>query len=88
MDMKSLINRSDFELTKDTPYLALTGELWSVFCQYYGEGGRTKITKQHQEKCCFLSNLRQLPLSFDNHTENDIVTKLLCAILKADKAFD
>ena len=24
-----------FELTKDTPYLALSGELWSVFYEYY-----------------------------------------------------
>ena len=24
-----------FELTKDTPYLALLGELWSVFCEYF-----------------------------------------------------
>ena len=23
-----------FELTKDTPYLALSGELWSVFYEY------------------------------------------------------
>ena len=28
---------SDFELTKNTPYLALTGELWSVFGEYFGE---------------------------------------------------
>ena len=24
----------DFELTKDTPYLALTGKLWGVCCEY------------------------------------------------------
>ena len=24
-----------FELTKDTPHLALSGELWSVFCEYF-----------------------------------------------------
>ena len=24
-----------FELTKDTPYLALSGELWSVFYKYF-----------------------------------------------------
>ena len=24
-----------FELTKDTPYLALSGELWSVFSEYF-----------------------------------------------------
>ena len=26
-----------FELTKDTPYLALSGELWSVFYEYFTE---------------------------------------------------
>ena len=26
-----------FELTKDTPYLALSGELWSVFHEYFTE---------------------------------------------------
>ena len=28
---------SDFVLTKDTPYLALTGELWSVSCEYFSK---------------------------------------------------
>ena len=26
--------QSDAGSTKDTPYLALTGELWGVFCEY------------------------------------------------------
>ena len=26
--------RSDLELTKDTPYLTLTGELWDVYWEY------------------------------------------------------
>ena len=26
-----------FKLTKDTPYLALSGELWSVFYEYFTE---------------------------------------------------
>ena len=26
--------QSDAGTTKDTPYLALTGELWGVFCEY------------------------------------------------------
>ena len=29
--------QSDAETTKDTPYLALTGELWGVFCEYLWE---------------------------------------------------
>ena len=29
--------QSDAESTKDTPYLALTGELWGVFCEYLWE---------------------------------------------------
>ena len=28
---------SDPGSTKDTPYLALAGELWGVFCEYLGE---------------------------------------------------
>ena len=28
---------SEVELTKDTPYLTLTGELWDVFCEDSGE---------------------------------------------------
>ena len=31
----SLHNMLPFELTKDTPYLALSGELWSVFYEYF-----------------------------------------------------
>ena len=29
--------KSDFKLTIDTPYLALTGELWGVCCKDIGE---------------------------------------------------
>ena len=29
--------KSEFELTKGTPYLTLTGELWGVYCEYFGE---------------------------------------------------
>ena len=29
--------RSDAAPTKDTPYLALKGELWGVFCEYLWE---------------------------------------------------
>ena len=28
-----VLPRAEFALTKDTPYLALTGELWAVFCE-------------------------------------------------------
>ena len=30
-------HKPEFVLTKDTPYLALTGELWSVYCEDLGE---------------------------------------------------
>ena len=33
--MISLHNMLPFELTKYTPYLALSGELWSVFYEYF-----------------------------------------------------
>ena len=26
-------HKSEFERPKDTPYLALTGELWGVYCE-------------------------------------------------------
>ena len=29
--------QSEAEPTKDTPYPALTGKLWGVFCEYFGE---------------------------------------------------
>ena len=29
--------KSEFVVTKDTPYLTLTGELWSVCCEDVGE---------------------------------------------------
>ena len=28
---------SDIRITRDTPYLALTGELWGVYCEDFGE---------------------------------------------------
>ena len=31
----SVKDRDQTELTKDTPYLALTGKLWGVFCEYF-----------------------------------------------------
>ena len=31
--------QSDAGSTKDAPYLALTGEIWGVFCEYFRENG-------------------------------------------------
>ena len=30
-------NESDIRIITDTPYLALTGELWAVYCEDFGE---------------------------------------------------
>ena len=30
-------NESDFSITTDTPYLALTGEQWGVYCEDFGD---------------------------------------------------
>ena len=30
-------SESDIRITTDTPYLALTGELWGVYCEDLGE---------------------------------------------------
>ena len=35
--MAAAEHKSDFELTKDTSYLALMGELWGVCCEDSGE---------------------------------------------------
>ena len=35
--MTSIEYRSAYELTKDTPYLALTGKLWSFLYEYFEE---------------------------------------------------
>ena len=32
-----VVYKSEFESTKDTPYLALTGELWGVYCEEFEE---------------------------------------------------
>ena len=34
--MKAAQCESDFKLTTDTPYLALTGEPWGVYCEDLG----------------------------------------------------
>ena len=35
--MTKVENDTDFELTLDTPYLALTGEIWCVYRDYVEE---------------------------------------------------
>ena len=30
-------DKSNYELTKDTPYLTLSGKLWRIFCEYFEE---------------------------------------------------
>ena len=35
--MTTAENRPDFELTNDTLYFTLTGELWVVYCEDLGE---------------------------------------------------
>ena len=34
-EMTTIEHKSDFELTKQTAYLALTGELWGVYCEIH-----------------------------------------------------
>ena len=38
--------QSDAGSTKDTPYLALTGEIWGVFCEYFEKIERV-VTAPH-----------------------------------------
>ena len=45
--------QSDAESTKDSPYLALMGELWGVFCEYFGENWpRNNGTALYIGPCC------------------------------------
>ena len=37
MTMTSAKLRLEYELTKDTPYLTLTDELWGILCAYFGD---------------------------------------------------
>ena len=61
-----------FELTKDTPYLALSGELWSVFCEYFNrnwpcyKGFQLYYDKKQCEKLgkMITSSMFKLLLSF------------------------
>ena len=39
-------HQSAAEYTKNTPYIALTGELWGVFCEHFDMTDRV-ITAQH-----------------------------------------
>ena len=35
--MRVAEHKSDFKLTTNTPYLALTGELWDAYCEDFEE---------------------------------------------------
>ena len=48
-------HRADFELTKDSPYITLMGELWGIYCEYFGKywlfyNGTTMYKKNDREK--------------------------------------
>ena len=46
--MTAAENESNLKHITDTPYLALTGELWGVCCEDIGENGlRYNSTAQH-----------------------------------------
>ena len=71
-----------FELTKDTPYLALSGELWSVFYEYfnrnwpcykgfllYVDSVITRLCHNRPPKRCLPPDIKQR-CSLLNRTEN------------------
>ena len=53
--------KSGFKLTTDTPYLALTGEIWYVYCGDLGENwphyNGTALYMYHHLKKYFVSNI-------------------------------
>ena len=54
----SMRNINEFKYTKGTPYLALTGELWGVFCEESGENwGCYNRTVLYMEIYCVDINL-------------------------------
>ena len=55
-----------FELTKDTPYLALSGELWSVFNEYFNRNW--PCYKGFLLYVYFLGYCNILPVLMDFHT--------------------
>ena len=62
-------HKSDYELTKDTPYPTLTGELWGVCCEDMGENWscyngttlylRFMATQAYVIMCIFFSTVQQ-----------------------------
>ena len=54
--------QSDAEYTKDTPYLALMGELWDVFCEYFVKKIDRIITAPHCTRFYSLSNGHQVEM--------------------------
>ena len=59
-----------FELTKDTPYLALSGELWSVFYEYFNRNWscyKGFLLYHISIICCpFASSWQQISISSGN----------------------
>ena len=55
-------HQSDFELTKDTPYLTLTGEIWGVYCENLEKIGYI-ITASH----CMWYNISNLGSIYAYH---------------------
>ena len=59
-----------FELTKDTPYLALSGELWSVFYEYFNrnwpcyKGFLLYMNYHEKDKMCYLYNGERIVLQW------------------------
>ena len=45
------IDHNRKELTKDTPYLALTGKLWSAFCDYFREKSCYEAVWLYEDIC-------------------------------------
>ena len=62
-----------FELTKDTPYLALSGELWSVFYEYFNRNW----------SCYKGFLLYMLSYIINNGNKSNIKPVMLCLFLAA-----
>ena len=80
-----------FELTKDTPYLALSGELWSVFYEYFNRNwscykGFLLYLFSTPCSCTHLDDENGRGGRFQLHKTNfhEVVISLMCLRWKSD----
>ena len=71
--MSEAASESHFRITTDTPYLALTGELYGVFCEDFGENwlpyNGTTLYLACTDINIFIKQVSFLPFNFIHHSD-------------------